>query len=217
MRSCRNRLTTEKRWQPICVLRPRGLRTSTNMASQFVLRAIVYSNACFICVGFRVPTVCPIPTRAICMRGSDSVSRLYRARGSARGPGKKPRTEGVWPTTMEAISRSVISYNAASAAEHDACNEIAASIVAYVHTLRLRTHAPDEFINLLHQWMENRSVNVALKRTVDGAFTEGTRWPRFSREERARVTEIWEGPSKLCEQMAICSVDAWTACASRPE
>ena len=98
------------------------------------------------------------------------------ARGSDRSPGKKPRTGGVWPTTMEAISRSVAAYNrAASATEHDACDEIAASIVAYAHTLRLRTHRPDEFINLLHQWIENRSVNVALKRTLDGAFTEGSR------------------------------------------
>ena len=115
------------------------------------------------------------------------------ARGSARGPGKKPPTGGLWPTTMEAISRSVAAYNrAASATEHDACDGIVASIVAYAHTLRLRTYRPDEFINLLHQWIENRSVNVALKRILDGVFTKGGRWQRFSPDEQATALEVLE-------------------------
>ena len=44
--------------------------------------------------------------------------------------------------------------------------------------------------NLLHQWIENRSVNVALKRTLDVAFTKGSSWQRFNGEERARVVEV---------------------------
>ena len=87
--------------------------------------------------------------------------------------------------------RAVVAYNrAASAAEHDACDQIVASIGAYAPTLRRRTHRPDEFINLLHQWIENRSINVALRKTLDGDFTEQTCWQRFNPEERLRATEI---------------------------
>ena len=57
------------------------------------------------------------------------LTRADLARRSAKGPGKKPRTGGLWPTTLESISRSVAAYNrAASAAEHDACDQIVASI-----------------------------------------------------------------------------------------
>ena len=92
---------------------------------------------------------------------------------------------------METISRSVATYNtAAGAAEHDACDQIVAPIGAHAHTLRRRTHKPDEFINLLHQWIENRSINVALRKTLDGDFTEQTCWQRFNPEERLRATEI---------------------------
>ena len=94
---------------------------------------------------------------------------------------------------METISRSVAAYNrAARAAEHDACDDIAASIVAYAHTLRLKTHTPDEFISLLHQWIENLSVNVALRRILDECFTDETRWQRRWWEERAEVCEVLE-------------------------
>ena len=94
---------------------------------------------------------------------------------------------------MESISQSIEAYNtAASAADHDACDQIVASIGAYAHTLRLRTQRHHEFINMLHQWIENRSINVALRRTLDGVFTEGTCWQRLSPEERARAAEILE-------------------------
>ena len=119
------------------------------------------------------------------------LTRTDLAIRSAKGPGKKPPTGELWPTSMETISRSVATYNtAAGAAEHDACDQIVASIGAYARTLRRRTHRPDEFINLLHQWIENRSINVALRKTLDGDFTEQTCWQRFNPEERLRATEI---------------------------
>ena len=119
------------------------------------------------------------------------LTRADLARRSAKGPGKKPRTGGLWPTILESISRSVAAYNrAASSGEHDACDQIVASIGAYAHTLRLRTDRPDEFINLLHQWIENRSINVALKRTLDDAFIEQTAWQLCNAEERVRAAEI---------------------------
>ena len=121
------------------------------------------------------------------------LTHAHLARGSVMSPCKKPRTGGVWPTTLEAISRSVAAYNrVASASEHDARDEIVASICGYARTLSLRTYRHDQFINLLHQWIVNRSANVALKRTLDGAFTEGTLWQRFSLEERARAVEVLE-------------------------
>ena len=75
---------------------------------------------------------------------------------------------GIWPTCMEAISRSVAAYHkAASATEHDACVSIAANIGGYAHTLSQMVHRPDgtleDFLMLLHKWIENRSVNMALK------------------------------------------------------
>ena len=121
------------------------------------------------------------------------------ARRSAKGPGKRPPTGGLWPTTMESISRNVAAYNreASAAADHDKCDQIAASIAAYAHTLRLRTYRPHDFIKMLHQWIENRSIDVALKRTLKGAdespcamFTEQTVWRRCNAEERDRAAEI---------------------------
>ena len=107
------------------------------------------------------------------------------------GPGTKPRTGGLWPTCLEAISRSVAAYHkAASSTEHDACENTAANIGAYAHTLLQRVHRLDDFLNLLHQWIENRSVNVALMSTLDTAFTEETHWQSFTQADRARAAEI---------------------------
>ena len=96
---------------------------------------------------------------------------------------------------MESISRSVAAYNrtasgATSDADHEACDQIVATIGAYAHTLRQKTHRPYEFINLLHQWIENRSINVALKNTLQGAFTEQTAGQLYNAEERVRAVEI---------------------------
>lgn len=119
------------------------------------------------------------------------LTRADLARRSAKGPGKKPPTGCLWPTSMETISRSVSVYNRlASAAEHDDCDEIVDFIGAYAHTLRRSTHRPNEFINLLHQWIQNRCINVALRKALDGVFTEQTRWERFTPEERVKATEI---------------------------
>ena len=130
------------------------------------------------------------------------LTRADLARRSAKGPGKKSRTGGLWPTTMESISRSVAAYNraasgAASAADHEACDQIVATIGAYAHTLRLRTHRPQDFTKILHQWIENRSINVALKNTrkrasepPGGIFTEQTAWRLCNAAERVRAIEI---------------------------
>ena len=99
---------------------------------------------------------------------------------------------------MESISRSVAAYNHfASVADHDTCDQVVVFIGAYAHTLRLRTRRPQEFIKMLHQWIENRSINVALKNTLKhaseppgGIFTEQTVWQLCNAEERVRAIEI---------------------------
>ena len=120
------------------------------------------------------------------------------ARRSAKGPAKKAPSGGLWPTTMESISRSVAAYHHfASVADHDTCDQVVVSIGAYAHTLRLRTHRPQDFIKILHQWIENRSINVALKNTRKLASeppgdisTEQTVWRLCNAEERVRAIEI---------------------------
>ena len=124
------------------------------------------------------------------------------ARRCAKGPAKKPPSQakkgGLWPTTMESISRSVAAYHHfAIAADHDTCDQTIDTIGAYAHTLRLRTHRPQDFIKMLHQWIENRSINVALKNTrkrasepPGGIFTEQTVWRLCNAEEQFRAIEI---------------------------
>ena len=124
------------------------------------------------------------------------------ARRCAKGPAKKPPSQakkgGLWPTTMESISRSVAAYHHfASAADHDTCDQVIDSIGAYAHTLRLRTHRPRDFIKTLHQWIENRSINMALKTTqkrasepAGGIFTEQTVWRLCNAEEQFRAIQI---------------------------
>ena len=123
------------------------------------------------------------------------LTRAHFVRECCKGPGKKPRIGGVWPTSMQAISRSVAAYNrAASASEHGACDEIAASICGYAHTLCLRTDRQDEFVNLLHSWIVNRAANVALKRTLEAALETSleTCWQHFHTGERNRAVQALE-------------------------
>ena len=120
------------------------------------------------------------------------------ARRSATGPGKKPKTGGLWPTTLESISRAIAAYNNLSIRrDHAQCEDVVINICAYAHTLRVRTRRPHEFIKVLHQWIENRSINMALKNTLNaaseppsGMFTEQTVWRRCNAEERVRAEQI---------------------------
>ena len=92
------------------------------------------------------------------------VTRAHLTIISIRGPRVKLRSGGLWPTTLETISRFVAAYNKAiSSTEHGKCDDIVAKIGANARVLRQRAHRPDEFINRIHQWIENRAINVALK------------------------------------------------------
>ena len=110
---------------------------------------------------------------------------------------KKPRTRGLWPTCMESISRSVAAYHkASSATEHDACVSIAANIGGYAYTLTQMVcrsgHTLEQFLSLLHQWILNRSVNVALMKTLDDALSDESCWRSFSENNRQTAVDIVE-------------------------
>ena len=121
------------------------------------------------------------------------LTRCALARRSARPPGKKPRTGGIWPTSIESISRCVAAYHrAANAAEHDECDGIVDNIGAYAHTLCMRTDDPDQLVKLLHQWIENRSINMALRLSLERCLAERTFWKYVNSEERARAVHLVE-------------------------
>ena len=121
------------------------------------------------------------------------LTRCALARRSARPPGKKPRTGGIWPTSIESISRCVAAYHrAANEAEHDECDGIVDNIGAYAHTLCMRTDVPDQLLKLLHQWIENRSINMALRLSLERCKAELTCWKYVKAEERARAVHLAE-------------------------
>ena len=121
------------------------------------------------------------------------LTRCALARRSARPPKKKQRKGGIWPTSIESISRCVAAYHrAANGAEHDECDGIVDNIGAYAHTLCMRTDDPDQLVKLLHQWIENRSINMALKLSIDRCLAELTFWKYVNSEERARAVHLVE-------------------------
>ena len=121
------------------------------------------------------------------------LTRCALARRSARPPGKKQRTGGIWPTSIESISRCVAAYHrAANGAEHDECDGIVDNIGAYAHTLCMRTDVPDQLVKLLHQWIENRSINMALRLSLQRCKAKLTCWKYVKAEERARAVHLVE-------------------------
>ena len=113
------------------------------------------------------------------------------ARRSARPPGKKQRKGGLWPTSIESISRCVAAYHrAANGAEHDECDRIVDNIGAYAHMLLAKTDCSDQLLKLLHQWIENRSINVALKLSLKRCSEELTYWKYVTAEERAQAVHL---------------------------
>ena len=121
------------------------------------------------------------------------LTRCALARRSSRPPGKKARTGGIWPTSIESISRCVAAYHrAANEAEHDECDGIVDNIGAYAHALCMRTDVSDQLLKLLHQWIENRSINMALKVSLERSKAEFTYWKYVNSEERARAVHLVE-------------------------
>ena len=125
------------------------------------------------------------------------LTRCALARRSASSPGKKQRTGGIWPTSIESISRCVAAdHRAATATEHDKCDGLVDNIRTYAHTLCMRTDVPDQLVQLLHQWIENRSINIALRLSLERCKAELTCWDKQSRyllfTERAHAVHLME-------------------------
>ena len=131
------------------------------------------------------------------------LTRSALAKRSERPPGKKQRQGGIWPTTIESISRCVAAYHrVANAALYDECEGIVENIGAYAHTLCMKTNAPDELVKLLHQWIENRSINMALRlcvKTTDAQLMEIVRTSGDCphSEERTRAIALMEAAIEI--------------------
>jgi hypothetical protein len=121
------------------------------------------------------------------------VTRCALAKASARPPRKKPRAGGIWPTSIESISRYVAAYHrAVNATEHGECEGIVDNICSYVQTLCARTDVPDQLVKYLHQWIENRSINMALRLSLERCLEGRACWKYIKEEERSQLADIVE-------------------------
>ena len=128
------------------------------------------------------------------------LTRCTLARRSAMPPGKRRRTGGIWPTSIQSILQCVAAYHkAANATEHGKCDEIADSIGGYAYTLCIRTDDPDQLVKLLHQWIENRSINMALKFAIDNCLANLSFWKCLNMEERDRAVHLVETAMEIVE------------------
>ena len=121
------------------------------------------------------------------------ITRCDLVRRSAIPPAKKQRKGSVWSTSIESISRCVAAYHkAVIATEHDACEEIVNNISAFAHTICKKTDVSHQLLKLLHQWIENRSINIALRLSLDRCVKELTFWEHITAEKRAQASSLLE-------------------------
>ena len=121
------------------------------------------------------------------------ITRCDLVRRSAIPPAKKQRKGSVWSTSIESISRCVAAYHrAVIATEHDACEEIVNNISAFAHTICKKTDVSDQLLKLLHQWIENRSINMALRLSLDRCLEKFTSWEHITAEKRAQAASLLE-------------------------
>ena len=79
-----------------------------------------------------------------------------------------------WSGTIEAISRCIAAFQTATdAADHNACLDIAIETCDYAIALTQKTPAycpREELLGLLHQFMENRTYNLAFTHLLNQLF-----------------------------------------------
>ena len=63
--------------------------------------------------------------------------------------------------------------------------------------LCMRTDDSDPLIKLLHQWIENRSINMALRLSLDNCLAERTFWKFVNSEDRFRAVHLVETAMKI--------------------
>ena len=90
-------------------------------------------------------------------------------------------------------------HRAANATEHGECDEIVDNIGAYAHTLCTRTNCSDQLLKLLHQWIENRSINMALRLCLERCLAERTCWKHVTDEERAQVVHLMKTAMEIVQ------------------
>ena len=122
------------------------------------------------------------------------MTRCDLVRRSAIPPAKKQRKGSVvWSTSIESISRCVAAYHhAVIATEHDACEEIVNNISTFAHMICKKTDVSDQLLKLLHQWIENRSINIALQASLDRCLENCTFWEHITAEKRACAVSLLE-------------------------
>ena len=121
------------------------------------------------------------------------MTRCDLVRRSAIPPAKKQRKGSVWSTSIESISRCVAAYHhAVIATEHDACEEIVNNISTFAHMICKKTDVSDQLLKLLHQWIENRSINIALQASLDRCLENCTFWEHITAEKRAQAVSLLE-------------------------
>ena len=121
------------------------------------------------------------------------ITRCDLVRRSAIPPAKKHRKGSVWSTSIESISRCVAAYHrAVIATEHDACEEIVNNISALAHTICNKTDVSDQLLKLLHQWIENRSINIALRLSRHRCSEKLTFWKHITAEKRSQAASLLE-------------------------
>ena len=121
------------------------------------------------------------------------MTRCDLVRRSAIPPAKKQRKGSVWSTSIESISRCVAAYHhAVIATEHDACEEIVNNISTFAHMICKKTDVSDQLLKLLHQWIENRSINMALRRSLDRCLEKVTFWEHITEENHAQAVSLLE-------------------------
>ena len=121
------------------------------------------------------------------------MTRCDLVRRSAIPPAKKQRKGSVWSTSIESISRCVAAYHhAVIATEHDACEEIVNNINTFAHMICKKTDVSDQLLKLLHQWIENRSINIALRLSLDRCLEKFSFWEHITAEKRAQAVSLLE-------------------------
>ena len=119
------------------------------------------------------------------------MTRCDLVRRSAIPPAKKQRKGSVWSTSIESISRCVAAYHhAVIATEHDACEEIVNNISTFAHMICKKTDVSDQLLKLLHQWIENRSINIALRHVR--CLEKVTFWEHITVEKHAQAVSLLE-------------------------
>ena len=103
---------------------------------------------------------------------------------------EEPVVEHKSPSScVEAIARCVAAFQlAAAATEHSECNEITLKLCKYAHTIA-RKSSPYRrhcIMECIHQYIENRTYDVALRNVLDGTFIDEDRFWSCVRDERQR-------------------------------